>query len=190
MIDHDDTTVPGVSQSADPLPDTWLFGYGSLLYKVDFPWLERRAARIHGWQRRFWQGSHDHRGTPESPGRVLTLIEAPDQACDGIAYRIRARTLRQLDIREKNGYQRFELPLWFDDGQRASGLTYLARKDNEAWLGPASPAAIAEQILGARGPSGPNRDYLRQLAATLRRMRIEDAHVFAIERELDRLMPA
>ena len=77
----------------------WLFGYGSLIYKVDFPFLEQRPASIRGWERRFWQGSHDHRGTPESPGRVVTLIEKPDAVCKGMAFRVSPNVFEHLDVR-------------------------------------------------------------------------------------------
>ncbi len=73
--------------------EVWLFGYGSLIWKADFPFLERRPAHIHGWARRFWQGSHDHRGTPEAPGRVATLVREPGAVCHGMAYRIAPEVL-------------------------------------------------------------------------------------------------
>ncbi len=162
----------------------WLFGYGSLIFKADFPYLDRRAARVSGWSRRFWQGSHDHRGTLDSPGRVVTLIEAPGALCAGAAYLISPQVFEHLDFREKNGYLRFSTPMTFDDGSHAEGLVYIATPDNTAFLGPADENDIATQIAGAAGPSGPNADYLLRLADALRLMGEQDVHVFEIEHHL------
>jgi glutathione-specific gamma-glutamylcyclotransferase len=74
----------------------WIFGYGSLIWRPDFDYLERRRTRLHGWQRRFWQGSHDHRGIPERPGRVVTLVRAHDGYCDGMAYRVERDTAERV----------------------------------------------------------------------------------------------
>jgi len=161
--------------------EVWLFGYGSLIYLVDFPYLESKPASIEGWSRRFWQGSHDHRGTVENPGRVVTLIEQPGEICGGLAFRVEAPVFAQLDEREKNGYLRVATEMTFDDGSTATGLTYLASADNEAYLGEASEFEIAQHICGARGPSGTNSDYLLELALALRELGLQDDHVFEIE---------
>ncbi|WP_097459976.1 gamma-glutamylcyclotransferase [Mangrovitalea sediminis] len=162
----------------------WVFGYGSLIFKADFPFIERRPARIQGWTRRFWQGSHDHRGTPEAPGRVVTLIAEAGTQCEGMAYLVTADVFTHLDYREKNGYIRIQTPLYFRDGTQADGLVYIAGEDNSAFLGPAPEADIAHQIAHSTGPSGPNRDYLLNLAKALRDLSEDDPHVFAIERHL------
>jgi len=164
----------------------WVFGYGSLIYKVDFPYLERAIASIRGWERRFWQGSHDHRGTPDAPGRVLTLIpSSPDQVCLGMAYLVEHEVFEHLDHREKNGYQRREIEIRLrDSGSTVSGLTYFAGQENPAWLGPAEITDIARHIDRSHGPSGSNRDYLIDLARSLRGLGADDAHVFELEREV------
>lgn len=169
--------------------DIWLFGYGSLIWKADFDFLERRSAYIHGWERRFWQGSHDHRGTPEAPGRVATLIRAQGAVCHGIAYRITPDVLAPLDVREKNGYLREKVSLTFldDNGvatEQSEGLIYLASEDNPAFLGEAPLADIAQQIANAHGPSGPNKEYLLNLATALRELGAKDTHIFALEHQL------
>jgi cation transport protein ChaC len=161
--------------------EVWLFGYGSLIYLVDFPYLESKPASIEGWSRRFWQGSHDHRGTVENPGRVVTLIEQAGEICGGLAFRVEAAVFAQLDEREKNGYLRVTTEMTFDDGSHATGLTYLASADNEAYLGEASEYEIAQHICGAQGPSGTNSDYLLELALALRELGLQDDHVFEIE---------
>ena len=185
-----DTTA--VNRSNHRLDDevreqVWLFGYGSLIFKVDFPFIERRPASIHGWTRRLWQGSHDHRGTPAAPGRVATLTPQADGICAGMAYLISPQVFEHLDHREKNGYLRVSTEILFEDGSKASGLIYIAPEDNAAFLGPAPEQDIARQIAAATGPSGHNRDYLIQLAAALRALGQNDHHVFEIEQHLQTL---
>ncbi|MEM1112477.1 MAG: gamma-glutamylcyclotransferase [Pseudomonadota bacterium] len=161
---------------------TWVFGYGSLIYKVDFPFQESAVGRIHGWQRRFWQGSHDHRGTPDAPGRVVTLVEEPGASCIGVAYRVTHAVFEHLDHREKNGYERVEVDIHLRDcGSTVAGLMYHAAEDNPAFLGPASLEELAAHIGSSHGPSGSNRDYLLYLAEALRELGDQDEHVFALE---------
>ena len=168
--------------------DVWLFGYGSLIWRPDIAHRERRPARVRGWTRRFWQGSHDHRGLPHAPGRVVTLIPDPDATCDGVAYRIDRATVEatfeQLDHREKNGYERHEVRLEFRDGNPVEGVVYIAPRDNPAFLGPAPVDELVEQIRHSAGPSGPNSQYLLDLACALRAIGAEDPHVFELENRL------
>lgn len=187
---HDTISINQQMDHFDGHHSVWVFGYGSLIYKVDFPYLQRRAASIAGWSRRFWQGSHDHRGTPDAPGRVVTLIPDAGAICHGMAYLVSPEVFTHLDYREKNGYLRRVVDIGFEDGSEgtAEGVVYIAREDNGAFLGPASEEAIARQIAGSSGPSGPNSDYLTQLAASLRELGQDDAHVFAIEQHLMELL--
>lgn len=175
------------NQRNSPINDgeeVWLFGYGSLIYLVDFPFLESKPASIKGWSRRFWQGSHDHRGTEQNPGRVVTLIEQMGEVCHGVAYKVESTVFKQLDVREKNGYLRLNIDMAFADGSIDQGLVYIATSDNEAYLGEASEYEIAMQICNAEGPSGPNDEYLIELAKSLRAMAVDDPHVYGIERHI------
>ena len=181
-MSHNTIAINQRMDQFDGHASVWLFGYGSLIYKADFPYIERRAARIANWTRRFWQGSHDHRGTEAAPGRVATLVPAPGALCHGVAYLITPEVFGHLDHREKNGYLRLATEIVFDDDTSTVGLVYIATAENAAYLGPASEQDIARQIASSSGPSGPNREYLIALAHALRDMGKEDAHVFAIER--------
>lgn len=179
-------------QNLSQFNEIWVFGYGSLIYKVDFPIFEKRPASIKGWQRRFWQGSHDHRGTPDSPGRVLTLVQAENAVCAGMAYRVEHDIFEHLDHREKNGYLRYETDIFFDQEsntttaclEKKRGLVYIGSESSDAYFGPASIEAIASQIHQSVGPSGRNDEYVYLLANGLRELREYDEHVFAIEAAL------
>ncbi|MGX4642251.1 gamma-glutamylcyclotransferase [Massilia sp. SYSU DXS3249] len=183
-MSHNTIAINQRMDQFDGHQSVWLFGYGSLIFKADFPFIERRPAAIRGWTRRFWQGSHDHRGTETAPGRVVTLVPDPGALCHGMAYLVTPEEFAHLDHREKNGYLRLATDIVFDDGASALGLVYIATHENAAFLGPASELDIARQIATARGPSGPNSEYLLELAKALRELGKPDAHVFEIERHL------
>ena len=113
---------------------TWIFGYGSLIWKPNLPHIEARWALLKGWERRFWQGSPDHRGTPELPGRVLTLRPNPAVSCLGMAYCLDPQheqaTLAQLDHREKAGYDMREVLVHTAQGSHSMDVHRTSRKSS------------------------------------------------------------
>jgi len=174
----------------------FIFGYGSLCWRPGFPYLRKFNGYIRGWKRVFWQGSTDHRGTPSDPGRVVTLIKQPLGSLEefitwGVVYCIpdteAAVILKSLDYRERGGYVREELDV-FISGQESpvvkGAIVYLADETNLEYLGEAPIKDIAFQIYKSVGPSGPNIDYLFNLAESLRRMGVDDAHVYEIEKHV------
>lgn len=166
--------------------DLWIFGYGSLIFRPDFPFSAKVVGRVMGYERRFWQESTDHRGTPEGPGRVLTLVKNAESYCAGVAYRIpasrRTEILEQLDYREKQGYELIELPFdpRRDEPAPAQVSVYLAKEDNAHFCGPEADGTTAAVIREAVGPSGHNVEYLFRLAEALEELRISDEHVMKL----------
>ncbi len=142
------------------------------------------------WGRRFWQGSTDHRGTPEAPGRVVTLLPAPGELCWGLVYRVeperRSEVLQRLDQRESGGFERLELEVRFADEARAprAAIVYVAGEGNPNYLGPASLGSMIAQMRASHGPSGANAEYVLRLAESLRGLGAEDPHVFEVAERL------
>jgi glutathione-specific gamma-glutamylcyclotransferase len=168
----------------------WIFGYASLVFRPGFPFVERRLGLVHGYSRRFWQGSTDHRGVPGAPGRVATLVSDPAGSTWGVGYCVDPgeldTILAQLDHREQGGYERLELEVYDREGavlaERA--LTYVATPRNAEWLGDAPLDDLVAQIHASSGPSGKNRDYVFDLADALERHGVSDPYVEAVARAL------
>ncbi|KAJ5769314.1 hypothetical protein N7520_003873 [Penicillium odoratum] len=141
-----------------PKGDLWVFGYGSLIWKPPPHYDQRVPGYISGYVRRFWQSdpkltfarvafyfqaSTDHRGTPEQPGRVVTVIERQfwetlddplaqlESESDstgkvwGAAYHIPATHAEEvhdyLDEREIDGYSAHYTPFYPVSGDGSTG---------------------------------------------------------------------
>jgi cation transport regulator ChaC len=168
----------------------WIFAYGSLIFRPSFPYLTRRVAFLPGWARRFWQGSPDHRGVPEAPGRVVTLVPTEAEICGGCAYQldptIAPEVLEALDMREQAGFERLHRDILDapNGSVFAEALVYIAGAANPHFLGPLDERDIAAWVRRSQGPSGANAEYVLRLSEALVELGVRDPHVEAIARWL------
>ncbi|XP_044761442.1 putative glutathione-specific gamma-glutamylcyclotransferase 2 [Coccinella septempunctata] len=170
----------------------WVFGYGSLVWKVDFPFERKEIGYIKGYERRFYQHSTDHRGTVNNPGRVVTLIPSdnPESKVFGVAYKIKEEDIdyvvNHLDYREKGGYERVSVLFYPRNNESFpfSIIIYLANHENPHFAGYADIKDIAKQVVKCSGPSGANIDYVLNLANSMRKIapEEEDSHLFDLEK--------
>jgi cation transport protein ChaC len=157
----------------------WVFGYGSLMWRPGFAFVERAGAILHGRRRAFCIYSVHHRGTPQRPGLVLGL--APGGSVRGVAYRIaprvwpEVRTYLQEREQPTETYVEAEVRLRLIGGDAVRAVTFLSDTRHPQWAGALSLEAQARLIAGARGLSGANIDYLRDLVAHLRAEGLRDA---------------
>ncbi len=180
-----------MSELVDQDAELWIFGYGSLIWRPAFEHDRRQAAGLAGYERRFCQASHDHRGTPALPGRVVTLLPVPGSVCRGMAYKLpdrgRGEILEYLDHREQDGYERLYAPLHMEGGMMVAGLTWVAHESNPSWRAGESLEDVARLIAERHGPSGSNREYLYELEQALNALEMPDPHVSELSQRVRQL---
>lgn len=158
--------------------DRWVFGYGSLMWRPGFPFIERRTAVLHGRRRAFCIYSVHHRGTYERPGLVLGL--APGGAVRGVAYRVAGEAWPEVYayLREREQPTETYFEAWselkIDGNGKVSSLVFLSDMKHGQWAGRLTLEQQAELIAGATGLSGRNIDYLRDLVMHLREDGVRD----------------
>ncbi|XP_033112801.1 glutathione-specific gamma-glutamylcyclotransferase 1-like [Anneissia japonica] len=168
----------------------WVFGYGSLVWKPDFKYTMKQIGCLKGFVRRFWQGSVTHRGYPGAPGRVATLIEKEKGLTWGVAFKIEGEkqiqeALEKLNCREcvLGGYIVQMIDFFPNDGTAPfKSLVFRATPNNDLYLGEATEAEIAQQVVTSHGFSGPNSEYVTRLAEFMETElpEVEDCHLYQI----------
>ncbi|MEM7498563.1 MAG: gamma-glutamylcyclotransferase [Pseudomonadota bacterium] len=180
----------------------WVFGYGSLMWRPGFPYLERRLALLRGYRRAFKLRSVRYRGTPEAPGLVLGLDWDPNAQCTGMAFRVcptKGDHVRDyLAERELVTRSYFEvlhpIRLLADETGGPEGkvdaICYILDRMHPQYAGDLDLQAQAHIIATAAGPNGPNADYLHNTVAELRTIGIEDAELDALDARVRALAAA
>lgn len=159
--------------------DLWVFGYGSLMWRPGFSFVERRTATVRGYHRALCVYSHVHRGTPEKPGLVLGLDRGG--SCKGIAFRVAATqaaaTIAYLRGREQvtHVYRELHLRARLDDGRSVAALSYAVDRSHGQYAGRLDRQELERLVLQGNGASGANPDYVRNTQAHLAELGIVDA---------------
>lgn len=168
----------------------WIFGYGSLMWRPGFPFIELRKAYLPGYNRKPCVYSRHHRGTNEKPGLVLGLDRGI--GCVGIAFRIdiknRSEIIDYLYEREMVGYAYRPAVLTVDiDGDTVTAYTFVADTEHAWYAGNLDEQFAADVIMAAQGISGLNRDYLMNTVAKLSEIGIEEPALVSLAHRVRRL---
>ncbi|HEY8564291.1 MAG TPA: gamma-glutamylcyclotransferase [Beijerinckiaceae bacterium] len=158
--------------------DLWVFGYGSLMWRPGFAYLERRHARLQGYHRALCVLSHHHRGTPQRPGLVLGLDRGG--SCHGVAFRVEGAeaeaTIAYLREREQvtSVYLERRLAVRLDDGRRTEAVTYIVDRAHPQYAGRLPEDEVLRLVRQGVGVSGINPDYVRSTQEHLVGMGVRD----------------
>jgi cation transport protein ChaC len=153
--------------------ELWVFGYGSLMWRPGFAYLERVPARLIGLHRALCVFSFVHRGTPERPGLVLGLDRGG--MCRGIALRVaaaaRTATIDYLRGREQvtSVYVETMRQIELEDQtrRRVRALCYIVDRSHVQYAGRLTLAESLHHVRQGHGKSGPNRDYVTETVRAL-----------------------
>src|SRR5215813_1188031 len=184
-----------ISHPMDPNPahateDLWVFAYGSLMWRPDFPFAERVEARLVGAHRALCVYSFVHRGTPERPGLVLGLDRGG--TCRGIAYRVtaadRSNTIAYLRAREQvtSVYRECMRPVWLErePERRVPALCYMVDRGHAQYAGRLSLEQQLRHVRQGHGQSGANRDYVIATVGALEQLGYRETALHRIAERL------
>jgi cation transport protein ChaC len=158
--------------------DLWVFGYGSLMWRPGFEFIEQQVATLYGYHRSLCVYSHVHRGTPERPGLVLGLDYGG--SCHGMAFRVAARdhdtVMDYLRAREQATmvYVESNHPVRLKDGRKIQAVAFTIDRNHIQYAGKLSEPRLLELIRSGVGQSGANPDYVIATHEHLQHMGLED----------------
>lgn len=171
--------------------DFWVFGYGSLIWRPGFEYLQEQKALLYGKHRSLCVHSYFHRGSPEAPGLVLGLDHGG--SCQGLARLIESAkadvVIAYLRERElvTNVYKEQWVKLTLQDGRSVTALTYVVDRRHKQYAHINQLNKILDRVIDAKGHSGPNIEYVNNTILSLNKLGIKDRPLELIHKKLQEM---
>jgi glutathione-specific gamma-glutamylcyclotransferase len=166
--------------------DLWVFGYGSLLWKPAFEFVESRPAAVQGWHRSFCIRVARFRGTRDFPGLMMALDRGGQ--CRGMAFRVPAEhsetVLHGLFRRELVVRPPGTPPRWLA-AQTGEGplrvLGFVVDRRSAFYSGRLAPEQAADILARAAGHWGSCAEYLHNTVSHLEALSIHDRNLWRLQ---------
>lgn len=167
--------------------DVWVFGYGSLIWRPEFEFVERRIALLRGHHRALCLWSRVNRGTPESPGLVFGLDRGG--SCRGVVYRLAGAQVPTFfpKLWDREMSTGAYVPRWITcqtDKGPVQALVFVMDRKGDAYIRGLPRAELLTIVRRATGRYGPCSDYVLDTDRALCAAGIQDRQLRAIARDL------
>ena len=176
-----------------PGQDVWIYGYGSLIWRPEFDYLERRLATLRGHHRALCLWSRVNRGTPECPGLVFGLDRGG--SCRGVVYRVAGSLVDEFfpALWNREMSTGAYLPRWLNcsttEGD-VKALVFVMNRANPAYVSALPEEDLIAVVRRASGRYGPCTDYVMETVHALRASGIRDARLENVAARLQAAMHA
>ena len=167
--------------------DLWIFGYGSLIWRPEFEFVEQRAASLEGYHRSLCLWSRINRGTPETPGLVFGLEQTG--VCQGMVFKIAGQNVEQTfdAVWKREMGTGAYLPSWLTCATplgNVKAMAFVIDRNGPAYVKQPPEDDLVEIICRAHGTYGSCFDYVTQTAVSLQAAGICDEHLAALTERL------
>lgn len=166
-----------------PGRDIWVFGYGSLIWRPEFDFVERRHTLLHGYHRSLCLWSRVNRGTPERPGLVFGLDTGG--SCRGVSFRVSQNEAPEImeALWRREMPSGAYIPRWLNCRTEEGSILALAftmNRNTTAYVRGLPQDQLLHIVRTAHGSYGPCINYVLETADALKRHGIVDKRLFAL----------
>jgi glutathione-specific gamma-glutamylcyclotransferase len=167
----------------------YIFAYGSLMWRPDFPHTRATRARLEGYHRSLCHFSNHYRGTDEKLGLVFGLDIGGH--CEGLAYEVSANDWPEayaiVHAREmlRHTYEEKWCPISIEGlAERHPAICYVMNHQTEYYAGVLPTAEIIKYVKQGEGVMGRSLDYVLATHRKLQELGINDPYIAEIANQL------